>query len=369
MYRNNIRVCFVIPTYNERDNILALLEQLVDRYQSSQILIVDDNSPDNTAEIVIHFAINNPSVHLLSGSKCGLGAAYKRGMAFAINELKADIIIQMDADFSHNPAVAGELINLIQEGNDVVIGSRYVSGGEIDVNWPKTRRWLSKGGNQLARHIAGIRSVCDCTSGFRAIRTEMLQKIDIKSLPAKGFSFQIELIHRVIEKGAKTAEYPIYFQDRVCGQTKLRFYDLVEFFCSVWMIRFPNINTLIKFSLTGLTGVFVNLLSFYLLLELHVNQYVASPVAIQISIIWNFMINNFWTFSHINLKGNIITRGLRFNFVSFVALILSFSTFILISSVFTTWSLLMCQAIAIVPAFLFNYLSNLLWTFKSKERS
>ena len=159
-------------------------------------------------------------------------------MDFAITQLKADIIIQMDADFSHNPAVAGELINLINHGYDVAIGSRYVDGGEIDVNWPKSRRWLSKTGNQLARYIAGIRSVYDCTSGFRAIRAKKLQEINIQILPAKGYSFQIQLIHRMVSQGAKITEYPIYFQDRSCGQTKLQLYDVLEFFVAVWVHTF-----------------------------------------------------------------------------------------------------------------------------------
>ena len=366
MYLNNPRICFVIPTYNERDNILDLLGQLVDLYKSSQILIVDDESPDNTSEIVNNFASNNPSVHLLSGRKRGLGEAYKRGIYFAITQLKADIIIQMDADFSHNPAVAEKLINLIHQGYDVAVGSRYIEGGEIDVNWPKSRRWLSKGGNQLARYIAGIRSVCDCTSGFRAIRAKKLQESNIQTLSAKGYSFQIQLIHRMINQDAKIKEYPIYFQDRSCGQTKLQLYDILEFFITVWVLRFKNIGTLLKFSMVGLSGIIVNLSFFYVLLELGIHKYIASIVAVEISIICNFLFNNYWTFSPIKAKGNLIRRGLRFNFISFISLIFSFSTFFLISSL-STWHLLACQTIAILPAFLFNYFSNLLWVFKPKE--
>ena len=369
MTDNKLQICFVIPTYNEKQNIQPLLEQLVALDCMPQVLIVDDQSPDGTSKVVTEFATDCSSVHLSSDKKRGLGAAYQRGMAIAINELQADIVVQMDADFSHKPTDAAHLIQLVQNGYDVAIGSRYVAGGGVDVNWPVVRRWLSKGGNRLARHIVGIQTVRDCTSGFRAIRREVLERIDVAGLPTKGYSFQIALLHQLIRNGAQIVEYPIYFADRIHGQTKLRFYDLIEFFWVVWVLRFPNLRTLVKFGLTGLTGVVVNLLSFYVLVEWGVHKYIASPVAIEISIIWNFFLNNYWTFVHLELIGRTTTRAVRFNLLSLVSLVLSFTTFLALSATFTMWPLLVHQAIAIIPAFFFNYFGNLLWTFKSKNRS
>ncbi len=371
----NCKVCFVIPTYNEAGNIQPLLARLMELDAAWQVLIVDDASPDGTAELVQCFradpahAADAARIHLSTGVKRGLGAAYKRGMAFAMHQLHADIVVQMDADFSHDPSVAARLIERVRGGGvEVAIGSRYLDAATIDAEWHIFRRWLSNGGNWLARHIAGIRGVCDCTSGFRALRCAALQRVAVQQLPVNGYAFQIALLHRLIHHDARVVEYPIHFKQRAHGETKLGALDLLEFFISVWMLRFPSARTFTKFALTGLSGMVVNLSAFHLFMELGWHKYIASPLAVELSILWNFLLNNYWTFSHRELIGNKLVRGLRFNAVSLGTLLISFAAFLVLSAVFPNGLPLLHQAFAIVPAALFNYFINSYWTFKGRVR-
>lgn len=367
MTKNNQDVCFVIPTYNEADNIQPLLQQLMALDDTWQVLIVDDLSPDGTAERVESFRAKCPRVHLSSGKKRGLGAAYKRGMTIAIKQLEANIVVQMDADFSHAPSEAMRLVELVRGGADIAIGSRYIEHGSIDQQWHLLRRWLSSGGNWLARRIAGIKGVLDCTSGFRAIRAQILERIAVGRLPVNGYAFQIALLHRLIHHDARVVEHPIHFKNRVHGTTKLGIFDLIEFFVSVWMLRFPSAMTFTKFAITGVSGMLVNLSVFYFLINLGTHKYIASPIAVELSILWNFFVNNYWTFSHRELIGNKLVRGLRFNTVSFGTLLISFATFLTLSAAFPAWSPLIHQSIAIVPAALFNYFINSYWTFRERD--
>ncbi len=361
--RANSDVCFIIPTYNEVGNITPLLQRLMALDHAWQVLIVDDDSPDGTAAAVEAMRAQYPRIHLSTGKKRGLGAAYKRGLAVALERIGADIVLQMDADFSHDPSVAPKLIAAVRGGAEVAIGSRYVEHASIDSRWHVSRRWLSNGGNWLARRIAGIAGVRDCTSGFRAIRRAALERAMATQLPVNGYAFQIALLHQLIHHDAKVVEYPIHFQQRAHGETKLGLSDLLEFFISVWALRFPSARTFTKFAITGVSGILVNLSLFAALIELGAHKYVASLVAIELSILWNFLLNNYWTFSHRELVGNKLVRGLRFNIASLGTLGISFVTFLALSAAFPAASLVLHQALAIAPAALFNYFINSYWTF------
>lgn len=371
MAETNKNVCFVIPTYNEAGNIESLLSQLMELDKAWQVLVVDDESPDGTAELVKSLQATHSRIHLLSGKKHGLGIAYKRGMSFAMNELNAEVVVQMDADFSHDPNAAKHLVALVSEGAkgaEVAIGSRYIDNSSIDESWHILRRWLSTGGNWLARRIAGIRGVCDCTSGFRAIRCEALKRVAVERLPGNGYSFQIALLHRLIHHDVKVVEYPIHFHQRAYGKTKLGMFDLLEFFINVWILRFPSTRTFTKFLLTGASGMVVNLSIFFVLVEVGLHKYIASPVAVEFSILWNFFLNNYWTFGDRELLGNKLVRGLRFNAVSLGTLLISFVTFLVVSAALPSWQPILHQAVAIVPAALFNYFINSYWTFKERNQ-
>ncbi|MGI9251187.1 MAG: glycosyltransferase [Pseudohongiellaceae bacterium] len=378
-----MKACFIIPTYNEAENITPLLEQLTSLYPAAdfRFLIVDDSSPDGTAALVEKFAANDSRVNLLSGQRQGLGVAYVRGMNHALDKLGAEVVIQMDADFSHNPADAARLLAGLEgdagesagknagKSADVAIGSRYVPGGSLDERWGLQRRLLSRWGNRLARWIAGIKGVKDCTAGFKAIRAGALRAVQVEQVRGNGYVFQVELLHRLVHTNARIVEVPIHFSDRTHGETKLGFDSMLEFFYTVWWLRLSSSKTFIKFSITGLTGVVVNLGAFQLLLELGIHEFIASPVAIELSIIWNFLLNNYWTFADRVMYGRKRIRGIKYNLVSLLSLVVSYATFIALSLLFPQTQLIVLQACGIVPATVVNYFLNSYWTFAKAEES
>ena len=364
------RACFVIPTYNEADNITLLLPRLAELYPDPNVLflVVDDESPDGTGRLVREFAAADARVHLLEGKKRGLGAAYVRGICHALDELGAEVVVQMDADFSHDPADAGRLLARVAAGADVAIGSRYVPGGSVDESWGFRRRQLSAWGNRLARWIAGLKGVRDCTAGFKAIRAAALRAARVQDITVLGYAFQVALLHRLLHSGAQVVEEPIYFRDRERGVTKLGLDSMLEFFYHIWWLRLTSHRTFIKFSLTGLSGVVVNLGSFHLLLQLGLHRYLASPIAIELSIISNFLINNYWTFADRELAGGRQIRGLKFNLVSLLALGVSYGSFLILSLLLPGVAPVWLQGLAIVPAVLVNYFLNSYWTFRESGR-
>ena len=364
-------VCFVVPTYNEASNVEPLLRRLTGLYAEpdTAFLIVDDESPDGTARLVRAFAASHGRVHLLEGPRRGLGRAYVRGMSHALETLGADVIVQMDADFSHDPADARRLLGRLRDGADVAIGSRYTAGGRLDSGWPAGRRLLSRWGNRLARWIAGVRGVRDCTSGFKAIRAEALRAAKVADIGVRGHAFQVVLLHRLLAAGARVVEEPILFRDRAHGKTKLGMGGILEFFWGVWRLRLARHRVLVRYGLTGLAGVLVNLGSLQILLELGLHKLLASPIAIELSIVSNFLMNNYWTFADRVMSGRKRIRGLKFHLVALATLALSYATFVGLSTLFPRVPPVPLQACAILPATLFNYLVNSRWTFRETSPS
>lgn len=229
-----MNVTIVLPTYNEAENIeefLTAVYQVIPEIGDFNIntLIVDDKSPDGTAEIVKRLQNLNKSIHLLENNTRGLGNAYKAGFKYAIDNLNPDVLIEMDSDFSHNPQKLKEILPPIKNGYDFVIGSRYIKGGSIPKNWALIRKLNSKYGNIFARFIAGLMQVKDCTSGFRAIKVDFIKQIDLEHLNVNGYAFQMNILFECVKLGAKTYEIPIDFIDRVKGKSKLSIKDVVEF--------------------------------------------------------------------------------------------------------------------------------------------
>ena len=362
------KTIIIIPTYNERENIGLLIEELQLQFEQiphdCHILVVDDNSPDGTAEIVHEKQVIYPNIHLLPGQKQGLGAAYIRGMRYAVYDLEADAVFEMDADFSHKPEDVPRLMKALDEGADFVIGSRYVKGGSIPKKWGFFRRINSLYGNILARYIAGIYKVRDCTAGFRAIKALLLRDIDLGGLRVQGYAFQVALLYEAKLRGAKIKEIPVDFIERTEGYSKLGLADIMEFISNVWWIRFRSSKTLIKFGIVGLSGAVVNIGTFTLLLFADINKYLASPLAIEFSIITNFICNNYWTFRWRKTNDGVKIKALKFNIVSFIALGISYSTFVLLSFIYPAVEPQIHQLIGIIPAMLVNYFLNSYWTFK-----
>ncbi len=229
-----MRTIVVIPTYNERENITALVPELLALDSSVEVLVVDDSSPDGTAEAVRAMTQDDTRVHLVVRPlKAGLGPAYREGFAKAL-ALGADLIIQMDADFSHKPEAVPRLIAEIDHC-DVVIGSRYLSGVNV-VNWPLSRLLLSYFANVYARWITGL-PLRDSTGGFKCWRREVLKAIDLDSVESDGYAFQIETSFLAHRKGFRIKEIPIVFEDRHSGTSKMTKAIVREAFWMVLKLR------------------------------------------------------------------------------------------------------------------------------------
>ncbi|MEA2002822.1 MAG: polyprenol monophosphomannose synthase [Actinomycetota bacterium] len=210
-------VLVVVPTYNEAENI-ALIAAAV-RHHQLGLLIVDDGSPDGTGTIADELAASDSAIHVLHrATKQGLGPAYAAGFAWGLDH-GADVICEMDADFSHDPHDLPRLVAAVASGADLAIGSRYVAGGGVD-NWPWHRRWLSQGGNLYARTMLGT-SVRDMTAGFRAFRAEALRQLDFAGCEASGYGFQVEMAWNASAAGMDVREVPIVFRDRARGSSKM----------------------------------------------------------------------------------------------------------------------------------------------------
>ena len=368
-----MKVVIILPTYNERGNIAALLTSLQGEFRrlrhDMHVLVVDDNSPDGTAELVREAMREYPNVHLITGEKAGLGAAYIRGMQHALGELRADVVFEMDADFSHDPADVPRLLATLENSVDFAIGSRHVRGGSIPAEWSLLRKLNSAGGNWVARYVAGLYGIRDCTAGFRAIRASILRQIDFSALRVKGYAFQVALLHQAVTLGAVVKEVPVHFIDRKQGQSKLGLSDITEFVLNAWWIRMRALRTFLRFAAVGASGTLVNLGGFALALHAGLNKFVASPLAIELSIIWNFVLNNYWTFKDRKTRDRTRVKGLKYNLVSIVSLGVSFATFIAMSMLVPRASPEIDQLAGIVPAVLVNYFLNSYWTFRSHEES
>ena len=221
-----MRPLVVIPTYNESENIERMLHRIHECLPGAGVLVVDDGSPDGTADIVKRVAAELSDVHLLArASKSGLGSAYRAGFAWGL-ERGFDACIEIDADFSHDPAALPTLVAPLDEGFDVAIGSRYVEGGSIP-HWAWHRHLLSRGGNAYASAVLGL-GVADATAGYRAYSAGILRRLDLDRIRAEGYGFQIEMTYRAIQHGATVTEVPISFVDRAAGESKMSSFIVVE---------------------------------------------------------------------------------------------------------------------------------------------
>jgi len=221
-----VRVLVVLPTYNEAENVVAVLHKVRAALPDAGILVVDDGSPDGTADLAESAAAEVGHVEVLRRSeKSGLGSAYRTGFRWGL-ERGYDAFVEMDADFSHDPAALPALLAPLRRGDEVSIGSRYVPGGSIP-NWSWHRHLLSRGGNWYASVVLGLR-VADSTAGFRAYAASVLRRIDLDSVRAEGYGFQIEMTYRARRAGASVVEVPIRFVDRVAGESKMSGAIVVE---------------------------------------------------------------------------------------------------------------------------------------------
>lgn len=234
------RALVIIPTYNESENILKIIPEVLSKSDGEtefNVLVVDDNSPDGTADIVEKYGSDN--VFLIKReAKLGLGTAYLRGFKFAI-ENNFDLVFEMDADFSHDPKYLPEFLKKIDDGYDLVIGSRYIDGVSV-LNWPIRRLILSYYANIYTRLITGLK-VRDTTAGFMCYKVSVLKQINLDNVRSNGYSFQIEMKFKLYKKGFKIAEIPILFIDRRAGESKMSRKVVFEAYFMVWKLRLKSI--------------------------------------------------------------------------------------------------------------------------------
>lgn len=229
------RGLIIVPTYNESENIRALLSAVLEADARLDVLVVDDNSPDKTGDIVEHIRETESRVHILRRpGKMGLGTAYRDGFRWALAR-EYELIFEMDADFSHSPSHLSEFLTASEKA-DFVLGSRYLNGKVTVVNWPMSRLMLSYGANIYARIVTGLK-LWDATGGFKCFHRRVLEAIDLDDVRSNGYAFQIEMSFRALRKGFKPIEIPIVFTDRTEGESKMSGNIVREAILMVWRLR------------------------------------------------------------------------------------------------------------------------------------
>jgi dolichol-phosphate mannosyltransferase len=229
------RSLVIIPTYNEVDNVLKIIPEVLAQDEGFHVLVVDDNSPDGTAKLVQEMQKDNQRIHLLERpSKRGLGTAYVAGFKYVLSH-DFDYAFEMDADFSHDPKSLLKLLAKTEEC-DLVIGSRYISGVNV-VNWPMSRLILSYAANMYTRFVTGL-PVRDATAGFKCYRRSVLESLDLDAITSNGYSFQIETNFIAWKKGFRVCEVPIVFVDRRAGVSKMSKHIVYEAAWMVWRLKF-----------------------------------------------------------------------------------------------------------------------------------
>jgi dolichol-phosphate mannosyltransferase len=349
------RAVIIIPTYNERENISRLIPTLLELFKKvpehydMNILVVDDNSPDGTGVAVKKLSERHKNVHLHTNpTKGGLGAAYLSGMKIAFGSMKADLVFEFDADFSHDPSRIPDFLTKIDEGYDFVLGSRYIPGGSIPSNWGVHRKFLSVVGNLFINAVWTTFVIRDWTTGYRAITKRVYDAVqsEMYSERFSGYTFQIGFLHKALRKGFKIAEVPFQFVDRTEGHSKLGAEYLKNTLIYVLKVRFQEIIAMrvFKFGVTGGIGFVVNTLGLFLFSRLPVIQGLAASLAVatnasfinvsglssalgaECAIVSNFTLNNLWTFRDRTFKSpwEIVPKFIQFNLSSFGAVLIQF---------------------------------------------
>jgi len=305
-----MKIVIVIPTYNEAANIKPLLQKLLEQFSKQSnheysILVVDANSIDGTQNEVNSLSQIHSNIHLLNeGKKNGLGAAYIKGFDYAVKNLGAEVLVEMDADFQHPPEGVIRLISEIDNGYDYVIGSRFIKGGSIPKDWAFYRKFLSYGGNIFAKMVLGIFDVNDFTSGFKASRVKgFVDKIDFNSVISSGFAYKIDILYKMRNLGAKFKEIPINFGLRDRGDSKMEKNNFIDSLKVVIMLRVKHSYSFFKFTGVGFLGLLVDLGLFNTLRILTGMSAVSALVSGSLALLTTYIFNNLWSFGDRKIDG------------------------------------------------------------------
>lgn len=370
-----MKIVHIIPTFNEKENIGRMIEVLQELGKSNnwkhEILVVDDHSPDGTAEVVYKYQKKFSNIHLLLKEKEGLGRALILGYEYAIKKLQADVVIPNDADFQWDPYDIPRLMKKLQEGYDVVVASRHVPGGKV-VGWNGFRKLNHDVSNSLlAWWVAGVKEVVDHAGNFKAIRVKgILDKVALSKMKNVGFSFQLHILYELSKTGAKFAEVPSVFRERRFGRSKIgfnRYYlrDVLEYIKSSLSIRVDRSKSFIKYCIVGGAGFAIQSIISKLLILSSVQPGISVSIGAECAIISNFIFNNLWTFNHRKIVGlRIIRKSIQFNIISLGAIAIQGIAVGIGTHIFgtSTWFWFMVGSIVllVIPYSLFMY-SRFIW--------
>jgi len=393
MAKKRPTIVIVMPTYNEAENIGRMVDVLFSKVfpkikgAQMKLLVVDDNSPDGTGDVVRKKQKKYRSVYLLTGEKKGLGMAYVRGFEYAIKKLKADAVMEMDGDFQHDPAHALEMVAAFLGGADYVIGSRYVAGGSIPSGWEWYRKAISYFGNLYARLVLWLPKLHDVTTGFRLTRVSVLKKIKLRKLmELHRFAHKMDLYYQTVKLSSKTVEVPIQFGERTMEKSKFNLDEIVASYKVVMLLRIQESARFLKFAVAGFIGFLVNAVGIEFFRALPFTESIAAsssgfPVlneasawaaalGAELAIISNFVLNNIWTFSEKKINEPIlfIKKFLMFNMTSLGAIVIQFIVIGVAASVFGDTALVRQIALVFSVIFLivpYNYIVYNLFIWKT----
>ncbi|MFI5240836.1 MAG: glycosyltransferase [Microgenomates group bacterium] len=325
------KVVIVMPAYNESENIGKMIDALFDEEfpkisgAEMHLLVVDDYSPDGTGDKVKSYQKSHKNLHLLQKQKEGLGWAYVRGIQYAMKEINADAILEMDADFQHPPRFVKPMVEAYLNGADYVIGSRYVKGGSVPKEWAFHRKMVSFFGNLFIRLVLLKPSIHDLTTGFRLAKVKgVLDKIDLENLmELKRFAYKVDLMYQSMKNSKKVVEVPLEFAPRLREKSKFNIVEMVSTFKVAIILGIKDKIRFVKFGIVGFTGFLVNYLGLEVLKRLGLSTYFSTLIATELAIISNFIFNNVWTFKDktITKFSDVIPQFLKFNFSSLFAVI------------------------------------------------
>lgn len=305
-----MKIVIVIPTYNEAQNIVKIIPAVLEScdkipQHDCHILVVDGNSPDGTGGLVQEMSTENERVHLLmEKEKSGLGGAYIYAFNHAMQNMRADVIMEMDADFQHDPKEIPNFIKKLEEGYDYVIGSRFIKGGSIPKEWGLNRKFWSVGGNLFSKVVLGIYTVSDFTSGYKASRVRnYLDQLDLSSVRSKGFAYKIDLLYKIYKLGAKIAEVPIAFGLRDLGDSKMEQNNALDSLKVVLSIRINENKNFFRFCAVGLCGLAVDTGLFNIFRITLFDSSLSAVVSGFLAMLVTFTLNNIWSFGERKITG------------------------------------------------------------------
>lgn len=323
------RVVIVMPAWNEAENIRGMIDVLINKEfpgigADMQLLIVDNHSQDGTGKVVEEASKKFKNVHIVQQDKPGLGWAYVRGMQYAIQELKADAVLEMDADFQHPPRFIRPMVEAYLAGADYAIGSRYIKGGSVPKEWALSRKAVSFFGNLFIRTVLLNFKVHDLTTGFRLSRVSgVLDKIDLEKLmDLDRFAYKVDLLYQCLKNSKKTVEVPLEFAARIKEKSKFNWKEMVATFTVALILGIKDKQRFIKFGTVGFIGFVVNYFFLGVFRSLGLNETLVWLFATELAIISNFTLNNIWTFKEVEIAGlaKTVNKFLQFNLTSAGAL-------------------------------------------------